>query len=43
MDGDTKQIMEDHDVDEETAERMHDIMDEYCVDEDDALMLEEEI
>ncbi len=39
---DTKELMEDHDLDANTAERVQDIMDEYGVDEDDAIMIEEE-
>jgi antitoxin component of RelBE/YafQ-DinJ toxin-antitoxin module len=38
----TKELMEDHDLDEDTAERVQDIMDEYGLDEDDAIMIEEE-
>jgi len=43
MDENTKQIMEDHDIDKDTAEHIQEIMDEYGVDEDDAIMLEEEL
>jgi len=35
--------MEDHAFDEETAERVSEIMDEYGVDEDDAIKLGEEL
>ena len=35
--------MDDHHLDKETAERVQEIMDEYGVDEDDAIMIEEEL
>lgn len=40
-DEDTKELMKDHDLDVDTAERVRDIMDEYGVDEDDAIEIEE--
>ena len=35
--------MESHDLDEETAERVREIMDEYDLDEDEAMEIEGEI
>lgn len=35
------EIMENHDLDQDTAERVQEIMDEYGVDEDDAIEIAE--
>ena len=40
-DEEVSDLMESHDLDEETASRVRDIMNEYGVDEDDAIELEE--
>ncbi len=40
-DDDVKSLMVDHDLDQDTAEKVQEIMDEYGVDEDDAIELEE--
>lgn len=42
IDEDTKELMKDHNLDKDDAERVLDIMDEYGVDEDDAIMIQEE-
>lgn len=42
IDEDKKQLMEDHCLDEDSGERVGEIMDEYGVDENEALMIEEE-
>ena len=41
MDDETIELMEDYDLDLETAERVHEIIEEYDVDDDDAIILEE--
>lgn len=41
-DEDVKQLMEDHDIDEDTAERVQELIDEG-LDEDDAVMVAEEM
>ncbi len=40
-DEDVAELMENHDLDEDTAEKVRDIMEEYGVGEDDAIELEE--
>lgn len=37
----TLEIMENHDVDQDTAEQAQDIMDKYDLDEDDAIEISE--
>lgn len=39
-DDEVKEVMENQDLDRDTAERVVEIMDEYGVDEDDAVELE---
>lgn len=41
-DEDVKELMETHDLDQDSAERVLEIMDELGVDEDDAVELENE-
>lgn len=41
MDEEIKELMKDHDLDEDTAEHVRDVMDEYGLDEYDAVELEE--
>ena len=43
LDEDTKGIMEGHDLDEAAAERVLELMEDYGVDEDEAVDLETEI
>ncbi|PIR47166.1 MAG: hypothetical protein COV07_00640 [Candidatus Vogelbacteria bacterium CG10_big_fil_rev_8_21_14_0_10_45_14] len=43
LDEDTKGLMSDYDIDEETADRVLALMEEYGIDEDDALELEQEV
>ncbi len=40
-DEDVKDLMESHDLDKDTAERVQEIMDDLGVDEDDAVEIEE--
>ncbi len=40
-DEEVAELMETHDLDKDTAERVHEIMDDLGVDEDDAVELEE--
>lgn len=42
QDEDLKEVMETHDLDQDSAERVLEIMDELGVDEDDAVELENE-
>lgn len=42
LDDEIKELMENHDLDQDTAEQVRDAMDEYGVDEDDAVDLMEE-
>lgn len=42
-DEDIREIMENHDLDQDTAERVQEIMDDLGVDEDDAVELEESL
>lgn len=42
-DEDVKQLMIDHDLDQEEAEEVRDIMDEYDLDEDEAMELKDEL
>jgi division protein CdvB (Snf7/Vps24/ESCRT-III family) len=41
-DEEIQELMESHDLDEDTAEQVQEAMDEYGVDEDDAVELVEE-
>jgi len=41
LDDDIRELMESHDLDKETAERVQEIMDECGVDEDDAVEIME--
>jgi len=41
MDDEIKELIQDYDLDEDTAERVQDIMNELDVDPDDAVELEE--
>lgn len=38
---DVKELMDDYDLDEDTAENVRDIMDEYWVDADDAMEIDD--
>lgn len=42
-DEEVKELMENHDLDKDTAERVQEVMEEYGVDEDDAVELEENL
>jgi hypothetical protein len=42
-DEDVKGLMESHDLDQDTAERVQEIMDDLGVDEDDAVEIEESL
>lgn len=42
-DEDVKELMESHDLDKDTAERVQEIMDDLGVDEDDAVEIEESL
>lgn len=41
IDEETKELMEDHDLEQDEAERVQEIMDETGLDADDSLMLHE--
>lgn len=43
MEEEIKQLMEDHDLREETAEEVGDIIEELGVDEDDAIEIQESL
>jgi hypothetical protein len=43
QDDEIKELMEDYDLDEETAERVKELMDELDLDEDDAVELVDEL
>jgi hypothetical protein len=42
-DEDVRELMKSHDIDQDTAERVQEIMDDLGVDEDDAIELEENL
>jgi hypothetical protein len=42
-DEDVKELMESHDLDKDTAERVQEIMDDLGVDEDEAVEIEESL
>jgi len=42
IDGEIQELMDNYELDEETAERVWDIMDEYGLNEDNAIKLEQE-
>ena len=42
-DEEIQELMDDYDLDEDTAERVREVMEEYGVDEDDAVELVEEM